>query len=44
VIDTSQLLLAEYDQIKREQRARIGFRDNLVFLAVQVVRYAELGH
>ncbi|WP_275297022.1 hypothetical protein [Streptomyces cyaneogriseus] len=44
MIDTSQLLLAQYDQIKQEQRARIGFRDNLILLAVQVVRYAELGH
>lgn len=31
MIDTDQLLLAEYDQVKQEQRARIGFRDNLIY-------------
>ncbi len=31
MIDTGQLLLAEYAQIKEEQRARIGFRDNLIY-------------
>ncbi|MFI6644044.1 hypothetical protein [Streptomyces sp. NPDC050504] len=31
MIDTGQLLLAEYEQIKQEQRARIGFRDNLIY-------------
>ncbi|MFE7113841.1 hypothetical protein ACFU99_00220 [Streptomyces sp. NPDC057654] len=31
MIDTGQVLLAEYEQIKQEQRARIGFRDNLIY-------------
>lgn len=37
MIDTSQLLLAEYDQIKQEQRARIGFRDNLIYVTFGVM-------
>lgn len=34
--DTGQLLLAEYEQIKQEQRARIGFRDNLIYATIGV--------
>ncbi|MGA4847126.1 hypothetical protein ACOBQB_12995 [Streptomyces sp. G5(2025)] len=37
MIDTGQLLLAEYDQIKQEQRARIGFRDNLIYATLGVM-------
>ncbi|MEW2163720.1 hypothetical protein AB0912_12075 [Streptomyces sp. NPDC007084] len=37
MIDTAQLLLAEYEQIKQEQRARIGFRDNLVYATLGVM-------
>jgi hypothetical protein len=37
VIDAGQLLLAEYDQIKQEQRARIGFRDNLIYATLAVM-------
>ncbi|MFF8694232.1 hypothetical protein ACF08W_18725 [Streptomyces sp. NPDC015144] len=37
MIDISQLLLAEYDQIKQEQRARIGFRDNLIYATLGVM-------
>ncbi|KUJ68389.1 hypothetical protein ACZ90_19135 [Streptomyces albus subsp. albus] len=28
---TSKLLIVEYEQVKEEQRARIGFRDNLLY-------------
>ncbi|MFC9225465.1 hypothetical protein ACFT8W_32880 [Streptomyces hygroscopicus] len=28
---TSRLLILEYEQVKEEQRARIGFRDNLLY-------------
>ncbi|KAB8162220.1 hypothetical protein FH609_024455 [Streptomyces sp. 3MP-14] len=31
MIDGGQLLLTEYEHIKQEQRARIGFRDNLLY-------------
>ncbi|GAA0899347.1 MULTISPECIES: hypothetical protein [Streptomyces violaceusniger group] len=34
---TSALLLAEYAQIKDEQRARIGFRDNLLYVTLAAV-------
>ncbi|WNI26165.1 hypothetical protein [Streptomyces sp. ITFR-16] len=37
MIDTGQLLLAEYEQIKQEQRARIGFRDNLLYATLAVM-------
>ncbi|MFI1204017.1 hypothetical protein ACH4VR_32060 [Streptomyces sp. NPDC020883] len=37
MIDTGQLLLAEYEQIKQEQRARIGFRDNLIYATFGVM-------
>ncbi|MGW2630566.1 hypothetical protein ACWC2K_14715 [Streptomyces chattanoogensis] len=37
MIDTGQLLLAEYEQIKQEQRARIGFRDNLIYATLGVM-------
>ncbi|MFE7138200.1 hypothetical protein ACFVAG_10665 [Streptomyces sp. NPDC057644] len=33
-VTESRLLLAEYDRIKDEQRARIGFRDNLVYVTL----------
>ncbi|MFG3255060.1 hypothetical protein [Streptomyces sp. NPDC048172] len=34
--DIGQILLAEYEQIKQEQRARIGFRDNLIYATIGV--------
>ncbi len=34
---TSAALLAEYAQIKDEQRARIGFRDNLLYVTLAAV-------
>jgi hypothetical protein len=37
VIGTGQLLLAEYEQVKQEQRARIGFRDNLLYATLGVM-------
>ncbi|MEU1627098.1 hypothetical protein ABZ746_17610 [Streptomyces sp. NPDC020096] len=37
MIDTGQLLLTEYEQIKEEQRARIGFRDNLIYATFGVM-------
>jgi hypothetical protein len=37
LIETGQLLLAEYEQIKQEQRARIGFRDNLIYATFGVM-------
>ncbi|MCC2278962.1 hypothetical protein LKL35_26555 [Streptomyces sp. ET3-23] len=33
-ITESRLLLAEYDRMKEEQRARIGFRDNLLYFTL----------
>ncbi|MER8091171.1 hypothetical protein ABTZ57_40555 [Streptomyces sp. NPDC094048] len=33
-ITESRLLLAEYDRIKEEQKARIGFRDNLLYVTL----------
>ncbi|MEU9620358.1 hypothetical protein [Streptomyces sp. NPDC048155] len=33
-ITESRLLLAEYDRIKEEQKARIGFRDNLLYFTL----------
>ena len=36
-ITTGQLLLAEYQAIKDEQKARIGFRDNLLYVTLAVV-------
>ncbi|MFE4176949.1 hypothetical protein ACFRR7_33780 [Streptomyces sp. NPDC056909] len=35
-ITESRLLLAEYDRIKEEQKARIGFRDNLLYFTLAV--------
>ncbi len=32
-----QLLLAEYQSVKDEQKARIGFRDNLLYVTLAVV-------
>ncbi|MCM2415564.1 MULTISPECIES: hypothetical protein [unclassified Streptomyces] len=37
MIDIGQLLLAEYEHIKQEQRARIGFRDNLIYATLGVM-------
>ncbi|TPQ18071.1 hypothetical protein [Streptomyces sporangiiformans] len=37
MIDAGQVLLAEYDQVKQEQRARIGFRDNLLYATLGVM-------
>ncbi|MEU6664204.1 hypothetical protein [Streptomyces sp. NPDC046821] len=37
MIDIVQVLLAEYEQIKEEQRARIGFRDNLIYATLGVM-------
>jgi hypothetical protein len=36
-VGVGQLLLAEYQSIKDEQRARIGFRDNLLYVTLTVV-------
>ncbi|MCP9949076.1 hypothetical protein [Actinomadura madurae] len=33
-IKESQLLLAEYERIKEEQKVRIGFRDNLLYVSL----------
>lgn len=33
----SAVLLAEYAQLKDEQRARIGFRDNLLYVTLAAV-------
>ncbi|MER6081889.1 hypothetical protein [Streptomyces sp. NPDC001833] len=36
-VTVGQLLLAEYQTIKDEQKARIGFRDNLLYVTLGVV-------
>lgn len=36
-VTVAQLLLAEYQTIKDEQKARIGFRDNLLYVTLGVV-------
>ncbi|WP_416968605.1 hypothetical protein [Streptomyces sp. 4F14] len=36
-VGVGQLLLAEYENIKDEQKARIGFRDNLLYVTLTVV-------
>jgi hypothetical protein len=36
-ITDGQLLLAEYQTVKDEQKARIGFRDNLLYVTLAVV-------
>ncbi|WP_075737422.1 hypothetical protein [Streptomyces acidiscabies] len=36
-VSAGQLLLAEYESIKDEQKARIGFRDNLLYVTLTVV-------
>ncbi|PWK65224.1 hypothetical protein BCL76_113211 [Streptomyces sp. CG 926] len=36
-ISTEQLLLLEYERLKDEQRARIGFRDNLLYATLASV-------
>ncbi|SNX64124.1 hypothetical protein SAMN06272735_5939 [Streptomyces sp. TLI_55] len=36
-VTVGQLLLAEYQAIKDEQKARIGFRDNLLYVTLTVV-------
>lgn len=36
-IDAGRILLAEYEQLKQEQRTRIGFRDNLVYATLASV-------
>ncbi len=36
-VTVGQLLLAEYQSIKDEQKARIGFRDNLLYVTLAVV-------
>ena len=36
-VTVGQLLLAEYQSIKDEQKARIGFRDNLLYVTLGVV-------
>ncbi|MFH8987726.1 hypothetical protein [Streptomyces sp. NPDC017940] len=36
-MDSGQLALAEYEQVKQEQRARIGFRDNLIYATLGVM-------
>ncbi|WP_369233182.1 hypothetical protein AB5J56_14815 [Streptomyces sp. R21] len=36
-VTKGQLLLAEYQSVKDEQKARIGFRDNLLYVTLAVV-------
>ncbi|MER6225467.1 hypothetical protein ACWCYL_30945 [Streptomyces sp. 900105755] len=36
-VTVGQLLLAEYQAVKDEQKARIGFRDNLLYVTLAVV-------
>ncbi|MCD7439366.1 hypothetical protein K4B79_14130 [Streptomyces lincolnensis] len=36
-VTVGQLLLVEYESVKGEQRARIGFRDNLLYVTLAVV-------
>lgn len=36
-VSITQILLAEYQSIKEEQRARIGFRDNLLYVTLAAV-------
>ncbi|OWA17014.1 hypothetical protein B9W64_10815 [Streptomyces sp. CS159] len=36
-VTVGQLLLAEYESVKGEQKARIGFRDNLLYVTLAVV-------
>ncbi|MFE0257139.1 hypothetical protein [Streptomyces sp. NPDC059010] len=36
-VTVGQLLLAEYQSLKDEQKARIGFRDNLLYVTLAVV-------
>ena len=36
-VTEGQLLLAEYQSVKDEQKARIGFRDNLLYVTLAVV-------
>ncbi|SER32577.1 hypothetical protein SAMN04487983_1014138 [Streptomyces sp. yr375] len=36
-VGVGQLLLAEYQSVKDEQKARIGFRDNLLYVTLAVV-------
>ncbi|MHC5905468.1 hypothetical protein ACVNF4_16445 [Streptomyces sp. S6] len=36
-VTVGQLMLAEYENIKDEQKARIGFRDNLLYVTLTVV-------
>jgi hypothetical protein len=36
-VSGGQLLLAEYQSVKDEQKARIGFRDNLLYVTLAVV-------
>lgn len=35
-VSVGQLLLAEYQSVKDEQKARIGFRDNLLYVTLAV--------
>ncbi|MEC3992127.1 hypothetical protein VSR01_00625 [Actinacidiphila sp. DG2A-62] len=37
LVGVGQLLIAEYQSIKEEQRARIGFRDNLLYVTLAAV-------
>ncbi|MFD3381996.1 MULTISPECIES: hypothetical protein [unclassified Streptomyces] len=36
-VTTGQLMLIEYQSVKDEQKARIGFRDNLLYVTLAVV-------
>ncbi|GGP35639.1 MULTISPECIES: hypothetical protein [Streptomyces] len=36
-VTESQVLLAEYDRLKEEQKTRIGFRDNLLYFTLAAV-------
>ncbi|MFE0773210.1 hypothetical protein [Streptomyces sp. NPDC058861] len=39
----SRLLLAEYDRVKEEQKARIGFRDNLLYVTLAAMATTLIG-
>ncbi|WP_346017401.1 MULTISPECIES: hypothetical protein [unclassified Streptomyces] len=42
-ITVGRLLLAEYDRVKEEQKTRIGFRDNLIYVTLAAVVTVLIG-
>ncbi|WP_217226925.1 hypothetical protein [Streptomyces anulatus] len=42
-ITVGKLLLAEYDRVKEEQKTRIGFRDNLLYVTLAVMVTVLIG-